>query len=223
MLDEYEFSDHESQSASWIALADLMTGLMAIFLVLCLVVLTNQDRTRVMIIQSIQEEMKAEGIKVEIDPETGDISIAENILFPYGSSQLSDKGQLFLNDFIPVYSQVLFHKLKPEQLEQVARIIVEGHGSRDLNTSLDYSKNMTLSLNRANSVVQHVNSMPLFEGKLPFLMKLTPVGRGNVDSKPYDDAGDRKVVFKFQFSTELFGNLAKQDLVEKTTKIGESK
>ncbi|WP_180160567.1 flagellar motor protein MotB [Acinetobacter sp. YH12054] len=80
MIDENEFSDHESQSATWIALADLMTGLMAIFLVLCILMLTNQDRTRVMIIQSIQESMKAEGIKVEIDPNTGDISIAENIL-----------------------------------------------------------------------------------------------------------------------------------------------
>lgn len=220
MLDENEFVDHEGQSASWIALADLMTGLMAIFLVLCLVILTNQDRTRVMIIQSIQEEMQAEGIKVEIDPETGDISIAENILFPYGSAQLSAQGQYFLNDFIPVYSQVLFHKLKPEQLQQVARIIVEGHGSRDRNTSVDYATNMTLSLNRANSVVQHVNSMPNFNGKNPFLLKLTPVGRGNIDAKPYDSASDRKVVFKFQFASELFGNLAKQDLVEKNTQVG---
>ncbi len=63
MIDENEFSDHESQSATWIALADLMTGLMAIFLVLCILMLTNQDRTRVMIIQSIQESMKAEGIR----------------------------------------------------------------------------------------------------------------------------------------------------------------
>lgn len=221
MLDENEFSDHESQSASWIALADLMTGLMAIFLVLCLVILTNQDRTRVMIIQSIQEEMTAEGIKVEIDPETGDISIAENILFPYGSSQLSAQGQYFLNEFIPVYSEVLFKKLKPEQLDQVARIIVEGHGSRDKNTSVDYSKNMTLSLNRANSVVQHVNAMPLFEGKLSFLLKLTPVGRGNIDSKPYDDASDRKVVFKFQFASELFGNVTSKTLVDGMTQVSQ--
>ena len=166
MIDENEFSDHESQSATWIALADLMTGLMAIFLVLCMLMLTNQDRTRVMIIQSIQESMKAEGVKVEIDPNTGDISIAENILFPYGSAQLSTQGKVFLNEFIPVYSHVLFNRLSKEQQKQVARIIVEGHGSRDNNTSFDYSKNMTLSLSRSNAVVQHVNSMLVFGGKL---------------------------------------------------------
>lgn len=55
----------------------------------------QSGRTRVMIIQSIQESMKAEGVKVEIDPNTGDISIAENILFPYGSAQLSTQGKVF--------------------------------------------------------------------------------------------------------------------------------
>lgn len=221
MIDENEFSDHESQSATWIVLADLMTGLMAIFLVLCMLMLTNQDRTRVMIIQSIQESMKAEGVKVEIDPNTGDISIAENILFPYGSAQLSTQGKVFLNEFIPVYSHVLFNRLSKEQQKQVARIIVEGHGSRDNNTSFDYSKNMTLSLSRSNAVVQHVNSMPVFGGKLLFLFKLTPVGRGNIDSKPYDDASDRKVVFKFQFASELFGDISKNEIIEKTKQLSE--
>jgi flagellar motor protein MotB len=214
MIDENEFSEHESESATWVALADLMTGLMAIFLVLCLVILTNQDRTRVLIIQSVEKAMKEQGIPVEIDPKTGDISIAESILFPYASAQLSPQGQYFLEQFIPVYSKVLFYDLSPEQLEQVSRIVVEGHGSRDHNTSADYAKNMTLSLNRANAVVQYVNNMSVFPAKLPFLQKLTPVGRGNIDAKDYDDASDRKVVFKFQFASELF-NTTKEEVLEK--------
>lgn len=214
MIDENEFSEHESESATWIALADLMTGLMAIFLVMCMMIMTNQDRTRILIIQSVEKAMKEQGIKVKVDPKTGDISIAESILFPYGSAQLSPQGKYFLNEFIPVYSKVLFNELNPEQLEQVSRIVVEGHGSRDHNTRSDYATNMTLSLNRANAVVQYVNNMSPFSAKLPFLQKLTPVGRGNIDAKPYDDASDRKVVFKFQFASELF-NTTKEELLEK--------
>ncbi|MCB1657731.1 MAG: OmpA family protein [Moraxellaceae bacterium] len=203
MINENEFSEHESESATWISLADLMTGLMAIFLVMCMIIMTNQDRTRILIIQSVQKNMKEQGIKVDIDSKTGDISIADNILFPYGSAQLSAQGKYFLEAFIPIYSKVIFG-LSPEQLEQVSRIVVEGHGSRDNNTSSDYANNMALSLSRANAVVQYVNNMPLFENKINFLLKLTPVGRGNIDAKPYDDPSDRKVVFKFQFASELF-------------------
>ena len=204
MVEDNDFSEHESESSTWIALADLMTGLTAIFLVLFLIIMTNQNRTRVIIIQSVQKAMKAEGIKVEIDPKTGDISIADNILFDYGSAELSGAGKQFLSKFIPVYSEVLFKKLSTEQIDQISRIVIEGHGSRDNNTNYDYSKNMTLSLKRSDSVTQYVNSMSEFPYKSKFLYKLTPVGRGNIDAKPYNDAADRKVMFKFQFTSELF-------------------
>lgn len=212
IINENDFSEHESESSTWIALADLMTGLMAIFLVMSMIILTSQDRTRVLIIQSVQEAMRTEGVKVDIDPKTGDISIADNILFGFGSSELSNEGKMFLNKFIPIYSNVLFSRLSEKQLEQVSRIVIEGHGSRDNNNSSDYSKNMTLSLKRADSVTQYVNNMPNFPYKQNLLLKLTPVGRGNIDAKPYNDASDRKVLFKFQFSSELFNKITAKQL-----------
>lgn len=215
MLDENEFSEHESESSTWIALADLMTGLMAIFLVMCMIIMTNQDRTRVLIIQSVQEAMKEQGIKVEIDPKTGDISIADSILFPNGSAQLSYQGKQFLQEFIPVYSKVLFGKLSPEQLDQVSRIVVEGHTSQ----LGGYASNMTLSLNRANSVAQFINNeMSIFPHKFELQNKLTPVGRGLIDAQPFEDASDRKVVFKFQFASELF-NTTKDEISNSRNQI----
>jgi outer membrane protein OmpA-like peptidoglycan-associated protein len=217
MIDENEFSEHESESATWIALADLMTGLMAIFLVMCMIIMTNQDRTRILIIQSVQDAMKAQGIDVKVDPKTGDISIAEGILFPNGSAQLSDQGKQFLQKFIPVYSQVLYGKLSREQLDQVSRIVVEGHTSQ----LGGYSSNMTLSLNRANSVAQFINNdMLVFPYKSELQKKLTPVGRGLIDAKTHEDASDRKVVFKFQFASELFGDISSQELTDRTKNIG---
>ncbi len=214
MLDDNAFSEHETESASWIALADLMTGLMAIFLILCLLAMTNQDRTRVMIVQTVEDTMQAENIKVDVDAKTGDISIADNILFAMGSAQLSNEGKAFLRGFIPVYSSILFEKLSEEQLEQVARIAVEGH------TSLlgGYTSNMRLSLERAHAVVQFIDQeMAPFPHKDRLKRKITPVGRGLLDAQNFETGKDRKVVFKFQFASELFST-TKDDLLQAQSK-----
>ncbi|MGV0885786.1 OmpA family protein [Acinetobacter venetianus] len=217
MLDETEFSEHESESATWIALADLMTGLMAIFLVMCMIIMTNQDRTRVLIIQSVQDAMTQQGIEVDVDKATGDISISDSILFDQNKSDLKAEGKDFLRQFIPVYSQVMFGKLSKDQLKQVSRIAIEGHTSRIGS----YSHNMTLSLERANSVVQFVNNeMTPFPYKQQFLLMLTPIGRGYIDANTENNASDRKVMFKFQFASELFGTMTQNELTHKTEKIG---
>ena len=44
-------SEQNGETSTWIALADLMTGLMAIFLVMFLIMMTQQGRTRVVICQ----------------------------------------------------------------------------------------------------------------------------------------------------------------------------
>lgn len=214
MLDDNAFSEHETESASWIALSDLMTGLMAIFLVLCLLALTNQDRARVVIIQTVQDTMKAENIKVEVDPKTGDISIADNILFALGSAQLSPEGKSFLREFIPVYSSVLFDKLTQQQLDQVARIAVEGHTSQ----LGGYASNMKLSLERANAVVQFIDQeMAPFAHKEQLKHKLTPAGRGPLDAREYETNEDRKVTFRFQLASELF-ETTKDDLINNSSR-----
>ena len=135
MLDENEFSDHESQSATWIALADLMTGLMAIFLVLCLVILTNQDRTRSIIITTVTEALKNANIEVTTDAKTGDVSIVNrDLLFDNNSSILREDGKIFLNKFVPAYSQAIF-SLNKNESDEVVRIVVEGRTSRSGNAA----------------------------------------------------------------------------------------
>ena len=63
MIDQSDISEHESESATWIALADLMTGLMAIFLVMCLIIMTNQNRNQIVIIKAVEEALKKASIK----------------------------------------------------------------------------------------------------------------------------------------------------------------
>ena len=209
MLDENEFSDHESQSATWIALADLMTGLMAIFLVLCLVILTNQDRTRSIIITTVTEALKNANIEVTTDAKTGDVSIVNrDLLFDNNSSILREDGKIFLNKFVPAYSQAIF-SLNKNESDEVVRIVVEGRTSRSGNAA----HNMTLSLERANAVVQYIYYMTDFKYKKEMLQRLTPVGRGVMEAQKVDRDKDREVLFRFQFKGEYANKQDAEDVL----------
>ena len=199
MIDQSEFSEHESESATWIALADLMTGLMAIFLVMCLVIMTNQNRTKIVIIKTVKEALQKASIEVVTDTKTGDVSIVNrDLLFDTNSSVLLPRGKQFLDTFVPAYSQAIF-SLDKDIADEVVRIVVEGRTSRSGNQA----HNMTLSLERANAVVQYVYSMPNFVHKMDMIPRLTPVGRGVMEAKKFEDEKDREVLFRFQFKGEL--------------------
>lgn len=64
--------------------------------------------------------MKKNNINVKVNPETGDVSIQESILFSQGSAELKPKGKAFLRKFIPIYSGVIFSK--PEFSTEVIRV-----------------------------------------------------------------------------------------------------
>lgn len=42
------------------------------------------------------------------------------------------------------------------------------------------------------------------------LPRLTPVGRGVMEAKPYEDPNDREVLFRFQFKGVMLENSQKQ-------------
>ena len=60
------------------------------------------------IIQEMSDSLRANNITATVDPDTGAIMLASDVLFEYGSSELSDSGKAFIDDFLPVYLSVLF-------------------------------------------------------------------------------------------------------------------
>lgn len=215
MIDQTEFSEHESESATWIALADLMTGLMAIFLVISLIMMTDQNRKQVVIITAVTEALKEASIEVTTDPKTGDVSIVNrDLLFNYNSAVLSPQGKAFLNKFMPQYSDAIF-SLDPEVSDEIVRIVVEGRTSRSGN----HAQNMSLSLQRANAVVQYVYAMPWFPHKQNLLPRLTPVGRGVHEAKDYEDSSDREVLFRFQFKGMMLES-SSESFLDRVNQIG---
>lgn len=133
------------------------------------------------------------GSDLSVDPKTGDVSIGDRILFDLGSAELKPEGKAFLQEFIPVYSQIIFST--NDFRTMITRVIIEGHTSSDG----DESSNMELSLRRALSVTDYISSQMSFPNQENFTTKILAAGRGEIDAeKTTDNPSDRKVVFRFQ-------------------------
>lgn len=193
----------EEESSVLLSIGDLMSGLLMIFALLfvtVLVQLKEKEAPRRMVIGTVVEQMKGNNINVKVNPETGDVSIQDKILFDENSAELKPEGKIFLKRFIPVYSRVIFSK--KDFKKEIARVIIEGHTS----SKGDYDTNLELSLLRSLSVAKFIFSNELnFPTKSQLRTKIMAAGRGEMEAKQkVDDSSDRKVIFRFQFRGENF-------------------
>ncbi|MCB9694508.1 MAG: OmpA family protein [Alphaproteobacteria bacterium] len=178
-----------------------MSGLLLVF-VLFVVVLVNLlhqtleevQQQRVFIIQALEQNLEDAGIDAEVDPETGDVSILDSILFDEGRADLKPAGRDFLARFIPVYSSVIFSNASFER--EIVRVVVEGHTS----SGGSERSNMSLSLRRADSVLQHLFTGLDYPHAVGFQGKLLGAGRGELDAdQAVDSPADRRVLFRLEF------------------------
>lgn len=150
----------------WTTMADLLLGLVIIFMTLFLLAMTGftqqsleQKKQQIEISKELIENLKDANIDAQVDEMTGDIKISDLELFELGSYNLSPKGKVYLDKLIPIYINTIFSK--KELIDEVDNIIVQGHtdsqtysGIKDPN--LGYMKNMELSLQRANAVADYM-------------------------------------------------------------------
>lgn len=205
-IDTERLYDTESQTegTEWLSITDLMSGLLLLFALLVVVTLLQlkitQEETqnkRIVVIQALQEQFNSNGINAQINPETGDITLLDSVLFDFNEKELKEEGRTFLNRFIPIYAGVIFSDKGIS--DEITRVIIEGHTSSD--GALGY--NMQLSLGRANSVYQYINSLELEGYKNDFLQKIQVAGRGPMDANSqFTEDKDRKVIFRMQFKSE---------------------
>lgn len=200
---ESELDDGDQDSSIFLSIGDLMSGLLMFFALLfvtAMAQLKEVEQQQDILVGTLIHQLRGNNINVTVDPEKGDISIREAILFDEGSAALRPQGQAFLDQFIPVYSQVIFSK--PVFEAQVSRVLIEGHTSSKGNAN----DNLELSLNRALSVSKYISSNSVkFTTKPQFTQKITVAGRGEIEAHPTQDLpADRKVIFRFQFKGEEF-------------------
>lgn len=201
---------------SWISISDLMSAILAVFIVFYIsqLILINKERQKYYEILSVLEDTKLniiynikknKELNFQIDSKTGTISLESEILFKSNDYKLSQEGKEILNKFIPKYIDILLNDEKNKKY--LDRIIVEGH--TDKNGS--YLYNLKLSQRRALEVVEYINGDEIgnFKGKEEMRKYLTANGRSYIDYLG-DDTKSRRVEFKFILKeTETIENLKK--------------
>ena len=174
-------------------------------------VLSNQQSqlealvgVRSRIILEMSSSLKANSISAAVDPDTGAIILESDVMFEYGSADLSEEGKAFIDRFLPVYLSVLFSS---ENEGYVSEIIIEGH----TDTVDTYIKNLSLSQERAHAVAEYVMSDGFtglsYEEKQRFQKLLTANGRSFSDpiydaNGRVDARASRRVVFKFRLTDD---------------------
>lgn len=159
-------------------------------------------RTR--IITSLSSALREANISAQVDPTNGSIALESDVLFELGKYDLSDRGERFIDRFLPVYLNVLF---SDEYREYVSEIIIEGH-TDSLGTYID---NLELSQQRALAVARYVldDGYRAITADQKRQLRAVATANGRSFSDPVLDAdgredmdASRRVVFKFRLTDE---------------------
>ena len=145
-----------AQDSFTISISDLMSGLLAIFiLVLSYFILnfsqataqlTQNDVTRAELLHYLQRELEREGITVTVDDRHGILRISESVLFDPGLADVKPQGQFVIQKL----GGVLEIALEAEQFKgRVETIFIEGHTDNVPINNGVFPSNWELSTKRA--------------------------------------------------------------------------
>lgn len=174
------FKKEESYDSHWLSIADLMAGLMMVFLFIAIALmryaLIERDKVKdvavayqenqVAIYDSLIDEFSNDLTRwdAKIDEQTLTFTFnSQDVLFESGSSELNPVYQEILEDFFPRYLAVL------DRFDQsIDEIRIEGHtsnGWENLNKNQAYFKNMALSQDRTRAVLEYIYKLSSVEHK----------------------------------------------------------
>ncbi len=180
-------SEHYQQEhAHWIALSDLMTGLMMLFLLIAVayMVKVDSETKKIKEIAVLYEKLKVElyddlehefrndlptwGAELERDLT---LRFKEpEVLFATGRDELKPRFQEILDDFFPRYMNILTSQ---KYRDSIAEIRIEGHTSSFWSQSSPeqyaYIRNMELSQARTRTTLGYVMNLQQVKAELPWL------------------------------------------------------
>jgi len=121
------------------------------------------------IIERLSMELARNSISVEVDSQTGAISLSGGALFDTGKTELKEGGTAYLDRVLPVYFSVL---MSDEFRPYIAEIVIEGH----TDSQGTYISNLLLSQQRAYAVANYV----LSEDYMSRVLRLNANGRNEL-------------------------------------------
>lgn len=185
-------TDAPTQDSFTISISDLMSGLLAIFiLVLSYFILnfsqataqlTQNDVTRAELLRFMQKELEREGIKVVVDEQHGILRISEGVLFDVGAADVKPQGQIVIRKL----SSVLGTALESEQFKgRVETIFIEGHTDNVPIITDIFPSNWELSTKRAiNTWLTMSNANPKLTTLLNDKSEIIFSVSGYADTRP---------------------------------------
>ena len=162
----------ETNESQWLSVADVMSGLMMIFLLLSIAFIQRA----VEISEGVQDyeftiEEIAEKLRTEFHKDLKDWGaqfvakdlefqfLNERVMFDTGESTVKPEFEEILSDFFPRYLKVL-----EQYRSDIREIRIEGHTSSRWGSSSEneaYFNNMKLSQDRTRSVLNYVYNIPV--------------------------------------------------------------
>jgi chemotaxis protein MotB len=153
----------EEGESYFMSMTDMMVGLLFVFIILLAYFafnlqakteeLAGANKTRAEILRSLQNSLKAEGLQVEIDTQTGVLRLPDEVLFDKARWKLNEKGQVAVAkvaramvEVLPCYTTSPLCKEERSQ-HLIDAVFVEGH--TDSDPMLGAMDNYELSARRA--------------------------------------------------------------------------
>ena len=101
------------------------------------------------VIEALKNEFSKNNINVDINAQTGALTLEASVMFDYDQAELTDAGKQALEQILPIYCKVL---LQDDYMKYLAEIIIDGY----TDTDGDYSYNLQLSQQRSLAVAQYL-------------------------------------------------------------------
>ena len=216
---ENELEQLKEQEGHWVAVSDLMAGLMMIFMLISVVFMVDveTERNRIQDVAILYDHLRQELYKdlqeefAEDLPKWGaeldkDLSFRFNdseILFDNGKSELKQQFQTILADFFPRYMKII---TQDEYHDDILEIRIEGHTSSGWLGAFDdddaYIRNMDLSQARTRTTLAFVMGLGEVKQNKDWLKQyLTANGLSSAkvirdDNGDEDSERSRRVEFK---------------------------
>lgn len=162
----FKKSESEEENIFWVTMSDLLLGLTMVFMTLFVFTMVGftqnkiqQQATQSEVAKELIKNLKEQKIDASVDKVTGQVKISDLELFDVNSYNLSKNGKEYLNKFIPVYVNTIFSN--PKLAGKIINVVIQGHTDSQTYAGINskeeqFTKNMDLSLKRANAVEEYI-------------------------------------------------------------------
>jgi outer membrane protein OmpA-like peptidoglycan-associated protein len=228
-MNENELEQLKEQEGHWVAVSDLMAGLMMVFMLISIVFMVNveTERNKIRDVAILYDHLRVqiyEDLKAEFEPDMArwgaeldkDLTFRFNnseVLFDKGAADIKPEFQSILADFFPRYIGII---TREKYRDDILEVRIEGHTSSAwFGASSDddaYIRNMDLSQKRTRSTLAFLLELPEMSGNKNWLKShLTANGLSSakvIRSSDGTEDGDRSRRVEFRVRTDAESRIA---------------